>query len=353
MCTAENVSIDTVHEAHDLPIMALPRTNDPAHQLEEDYYSSCFDFSYHGLSLELERIGSEGILSILPPWTEDQAADFFSSKAIAPITPLSSECLDGSNFEDPILDDMLCFLEQNPAECDDKWRGAWDELLEVGLGHDGTTNDDAAQARSLSSPRSRSQSLGGVGQVNGSLPAQDDLEDPISPAASLPLEHYPWSHPDPIISMSMEADVSQVAEAEISGTPCRKRKARQADESVPCKRARGRPAGSTWRLVEVVSRITPVAQHFCWKRRCALWDDGLGQESWSSEDLSPYMLEGLPFRSLVVRPGGYGFPVPLVWDEKTQRFSGYNAMNRKWVRITYGAMDRMLEDPNVGVMVSG
>jgi len=220
MCTAENISIDTVHEAHGLPIMTLPRTNDPAHQLEEDYYSSCFDFSYHGLSLELERLGSEGILSILPPWTEDQAADLFSSKAIARITPLSSQCLDRSNFKDPpILDDMLCFLEQNPAECDDKWRGAWDELLEVGLGHDGTTNDDAAQARSLSSPRSRSQSLGGVGQVNGSLPAQDDLEDPISPAASLPLEHYPWSHPDPIISMSMEADVSQVADAEIPGNP--------------------------------------------------------------------------------------------------------------------------------------
>ncbi|KAK8869125.1 hypothetical protein PGQ11_007800 [Apiospora arundinis] len=87
MCTAENISIDTVQEAHDLPIMALPRTNDPAHQLEEDYHSSCFDFSYHGLSLELERLGSEGILSILPLWTEDQAAYLFSSKAVAPITP--------------------------------------------------------------------------------------------------------------------------------------------------------------------------------------------------------------------------------------------------------------------------
>ncbi|KAK6857503.1 hypothetical protein PG995_006330 [Apiospora arundinis] len=164
MCTAENISIDTIQEAHDLPIMALLRINDPAHQLEEDYYSSCFDFSYHGLSLELERLGS----SIL-----------FSSKAVAPITPLSSECFDGRNFENPILDDMLCFLEQNPAEYDDKWRRAWDELLEVGLGHDGTTNDDAAQARSLSSARSRSQSLGGIGQVNGSVPAQDDLEDSI------------------------------------------------------------------------------------------------------------------------------------------------------------------------------
>ncbi|KAK6854868.1 hypothetical protein PG995_009056 [Apiospora arundinis] len=179
MCTAENISIDTIQEAHDLPIMALPRTNDPAHQLEEDYYSSCFDFSYHGLSIELERLGSEDILSILSPWTEDQAAYFFSSKAVAPITPLSSECLDGRNFENPILDDMLCFLEQNPAEYDDKWRRAWDELLEVGLGHDGTTNDDAAQARSLSSARSRSQSFGGIGQVNGSVPAQDDLEDSI------------------------------------------------------------------------------------------------------------------------------------------------------------------------------
>ncbi|KAK6857632.1 hypothetical protein PG995_006459 [Apiospora arundinis] len=199
-----------------------------------------------------------------------------------------------------------------------------------GLGHDGTTNDDAAQARSLSSARSRSQSLGGVSQVNGSVLVQDDLEDSIPPAASLPLEHYGWSHPDPAISMSIEEDISQVAEAEILGTTCRKRKARQADESRPCKRARGRPAGSTWRLVEVVSRITPVAQHFCWKRRCALWDDVLGQESWSSEDLSPYVLAGLPFLSLVVRPGGYGFPVPLVWDEKMQSFSGYNAMNQKW-----------------------
>ena len=65
------------------------------------------------------------------------------------------------------------------------------------------------------------------------------------------------------------------------------------------------------------------------------------------------MLAGLPFLSLIVRPGGYGFPVPLVWDEKTQRFSGYNAMDRKWVRITCGEMAEMLEDPNVGVMVSG
>ncbi|KAK6858960.1 hypothetical protein PG995_004813 [Apiospora arundinis] len=353
MCTAENISIDTIQEAHDLPIMALLRTNDPAHQLEEEDYSSCFDFSYHGLSLELERLGSEDILSILPQWTEDQAADFFFSKAVAPITPLSSESLDGRNFENPILDDMLCFLEQNPVAYDDKWQRAWDELLEVELGHDGTTNDDAAQTRSLSYARSRSQPLGGVGQVNGSVLVQDDLEDSIPPAASLPLEHYAWSHPDPAISMSMEEDISQVAEAEILGTPCRKRKARQADESRPCKRARGRPAGSTWRLVEVVSRITPVAQHFCWKRRCALWDDVLGQESWSSEDLSPYVLAGLPFLSLVVRPGGYGFPVPLVWDEKTQRFSGYNAMNQKWVRITCGEMARMLEDPSVGVMVSG
>ncbi|KAK7937515.1 uncharacterized protein PG986_014383 [Apiospora aurea] len=181
MCTAENIPIETVHETHDLPIMALPRTNDPAHQLEEDYYSSRFEFSYHGLSLELERLGREGILSILPPWTEDQAAYFFSSTAVAPITPLSSECFDGRNFENPILDDMLCFLEQIPAEYDDKWRRAWDELLEVGLEHDGTTKYDAAQTRSLSSARSRSQSLGGVGQVNGSVPAQDDLEDSIPP----------------------------------------------------------------------------------------------------------------------------------------------------------------------------
>ncbi|KAK6858734.1 hypothetical protein PG995_005298 [Apiospora arundinis] len=162
-----------------------------------------------------------------------------------------------------------------------------------------------------------------------------------------------WSHPDPAISMPMEEDISQVAKEEILRTPCRKRKARQADESRPCKRARGRPADPTWRLVEVVSRITPVAQHLCWKRRCALWDDVLGQEAWSSVDLSPYVLAGLPFLSLVVRPGGYGFPVPLVWDEKMQSFSGYNAMNQKWVRITCGEMARMLKDPNVGVVISG
>ncbi|KAK6858659.1 hypothetical protein PG995_005223 [Apiospora arundinis] len=353
MCTSENITINSAHEAHGLPIMTLPQTNDQAHQLEADYHSFCFDFSYHGLSLELEQLGSEGIMSILPPWTEDQTAGFFFSKPVVPITPLPLECLDGNNLEGAILDDMLYFLEQNPAEYDDKWWRAWDELLEVGLGHDGTTNDDAAQTRSLSSERSRSQSLGGVGQVNGSVLVQDDLEDSIPPAASLPLEHYGWSHPDPAISMSMEEDVSQLAQAEISGTPCRKRKARKADESRPCKRARGRPAGSTWRLVEVVSRITPVAQRFFWKRRGALWDDVLGQESWSSEDLSPYVLAGLPFLSLVVRPGGYGFPVPLVWDEKMQSFSGYNAMNRKWVRITCDEMARMLEDPNVGVMVSG
>ena len=81
MCTAENTSIDTVHESHDLPIMTLPYTNGPAHQLEADHYSSYFDFPYHSLSLELERLGSEGILSVPPSWTEDHAADRFFSKA--------------------------------------------------------------------------------------------------------------------------------------------------------------------------------------------------------------------------------------------------------------------------------
>ena len=65
------------------------------------------------------------------------------------------------------------------------------------------------------------------------------------------------------------------------------------------------------------------------------------------------VLAGLPFLSLIARPSGYGLPVPLVWDEESQRFSGYNAMDRKWVRITWDEMARMLEDPNVGVMVSG
>ncbi|KAK8013639.1 hypothetical protein PG991_009232 [Apiospora marii] len=336
MCTSENITINSAHEAHGLPIMTLPQTNDQAHQLEADYHSFCFDFSYHGLSLELEQLGSEGIMSILPPWTEDQTAGFFFSKPVAPITPLPLECLDGNNLEGSILDDMLYFLEQNPAECGDKWGMAWDELFKAGLGHDETTIGDTVQAHSLSSARSRGQSLGGVGHVNGFRPAQDDPEDSVSLEASPPQEHRAWSRPDPAVSMSMEEAASEVPAAELSRNPCGKRKARQIDNPRPFKRARGHSAGSTRhkvsvRLVEVVFRITPVAQHFCWKRRCALWDDGLGQESWTSEDLSCYVLAGLPFLSLVVRPSGYGFPVPLAWDEESHRFSGYNAMNRKWL----------------------
>jgi hypothetical protein len=70
MCSAKNITIDTTNEAHGLPIMALPQKNDRAHQLKADYHSSCFEFSYHGLSLELEQLGSKGIMSIIPPRTE-------------------------------------------------------------------------------------------------------------------------------------------------------------------------------------------------------------------------------------------------------------------------------------------
>ena len=55
-----------------------------------------------------------------------------------------------------------------------------------------------------------------------------------------------------------------------------------------------------------------------------------GQKSRDNrEDLLGYCLAGLPFLSLIVRPCGDGFLISLVWDEKTQRFSGYDDINGK------------------------
>jgi len=110
MCTTKNITTDTANEAHALPVMALPQKNDRAHQLKADYHSFCFDFSYHGLSVELEQLGSEGIMHILPRRTEDQTADFFFKNSVAPVTLLPLECRDGSSLEGSILNDMLCFF---------------------------------------------------------------------------------------------------------------------------------------------------------------------------------------------------------------------------------------------------
>ncbi|KAK7937441.1 uncharacterized protein PG986_014309 [Apiospora aurea] len=355
MCTAGKITIDTADEADALYIMTLPQTNDRTYRLEADQSPSCFEFPYPGLSLELEWPDGGSIRSTLPPWTEDQAAYFFSSDAVSPETPLPSECLNGSNLGGSVLDDMLHFMEPNPAECGDMWWKAWDELVEVGFEHDGTANDDTAQARPLSPGSPYIPSLVGADLVKGYLPAQDDPEDSDSVETSLPREQRAWSPPDPAVPMPMEEAASELPEAGLSRTPCRDRRARPTDSPGTCKRARGCPDGSRQhklpvRLVKVVvSNITPVAQHFRWKRRRTLWCEDNGQETWSREDLSIYVLAGLPFLSLVVQPGGYGYAVTLVWDEKSERFSGYNAMNGKWVRITCEEMVRMLENPEVGV----
>ncbi|KAK7937569.1 uncharacterized protein PG986_014437 [Apiospora aurea] len=330
--------------------MTLPQTNDQAYRLEAGQYASCFDFSYPGLSLELEWLDCGSINSTLLPWTEDQAADFSYSEAVSPKTPLPSECLDGSNFGGSILGEILHILEQHPAECGDKWRKVWDELVKVGCEHDGTANDGTAQARSLS-PASPYSPSGGAGPVKSHLPAQDGPEDSAAPEASLPREQRAWSPADPAVPMPMEEAASELPEAGLSRIPCRKRKTKQTDSLRPCKRAKGCPAGSRQRvrLVEVISRIKPEDQHVHWDRRRVLWCEKDGQETWSREDLSTYVLAGLPFLSVVVRPGGYGYPVTLMWNEKSERFSGYNAMTRKWVRITCEEMAGMLENPAVGV----
>ncbi|KAK6860861.1 hypothetical protein PG995_004497 [Apiospora arundinis] len=186
MCTAENITTNTADKAYALPTMTWPQTNDQAYRLEADQNSSCFDFPYLGLSLGLERLDGGSTRSTLSPWTEDQAADFPFDRAVSPKTLLPSECLNGSNLGIAILDDMLYFLGKNPAECGDKWCEAWEELVKGGVEHDGTSNDDTVQARSLSPASPSIPSLDGADLVKGYLPAQNDPEDSVSVEASLP-----------------------------------------------------------------------------------------------------------------------------------------------------------------------
>ena len=208
-------------------------------------------------------------------------------------------------------------------------KAIYGSVKEVGLGHDETMNDNTVQACSLIPEPPYGPSLGGAGQVKGYLAAQDDPENSVPLEASLPREHRVWSRPDPVAPMQMEEAALELPEAGLSRTPCRKRKAGQTGSPSPCKRPRGRSTRHkvSVRLVEVVSKITPDDQHFCWDRRRALWCGHLGQETWGSEDLSTYVLAGMPFLSLIMRPGGYGFPVPLVWDGKAQRFSHESKMD--------------------------
>ncbi|KAK6860947.1 hypothetical protein PG995_004583 [Apiospora arundinis] len=186
MCTAENITTNTADKAYALPTMTWPQTNDQAYRLEADQNPSCFDFPYLGLSLGLERLDGGSTRSTLSPWTEDQAADFPFDRAVSPKTLLPSECLNGNNLGIAILDDMLYFLGKNPAECGDKWCEAWEELVKGGVEHDGTSNDDTVQARSLSPASPSIPSWDGVDLVKGYLPAQNDPEDSVSVGATLP-----------------------------------------------------------------------------------------------------------------------------------------------------------------------
>ena len=104
------------------------------------------------------------------------------------------------------------------------------------------------------------------------------------------------------------------------------------------------------RLDSAVLDLGHDKQRIRWCGRKALWTGASG-DSWDGEDFGCYVLAGLPYLSLVVRPGGDGFPIDMFWDEHTRTFSGFDHMSGKALEIATDQIVEMLENPGIGVKI--